>query len=103
MKRTPARQVTRQYQTYGLMGGIAMGFLTGILVSGPHFQEWPVSRSLVVIVCFVGGGAAIGWTLLAMAVGFMGGTVASDYEDLRDDDQLDDERRHQSATGANDA
>lgn len=102
MSRIASEPITRQYRTYGLMGGLAMGLLSGVLVSGPHFQEWPVSRSLVLILCFVAGGALIGWTLLAIAVGFMGGGFSSGPEHFQDDDKLDDEKRERSAMGDND-
>ena len=96
------RLVARQYRTYGLMGGFALGLLSGVLVSGPHLLEWPVSRSLVLILCFVAGGALIGWTFLAIVVGLMGGGFATSSELLHDEDQLDDERRERSAIGDND-
>jgi hypothetical protein len=103
MKRTPSGQVVRRYQTYGLLGGIALGLLTGILVSGPHFSEWPVSRSLSLILCCVAGGALAGWALLAMAAGSLAGGLASDPAHLQDDDPSNDERRHQPGAGENDA
>ena len=102
MKRTPSGQVARRYQTYGLLGGVAMGLLTGVLVGGPHFLEWPVSRSLILIFCFVAGGALIGWTFLAIVVGLIGGGFATSSKLLHDEDQLDDERRERSAIGDND-
>ena len=84
------------------MGGVAIGLLTGILVSGPHFQEWPVSRSLIFILCSAAGGAVIGWTFLAIIIGFMGGGFSTNSELLQDEDQLDDERHARSATSDND-
>ncbi len=102
MKQRLSEQITRQYRTYGLMGGVAMGLLTGTLVSGPHLLEWPISRSLVLILCFIAGGALIGWTFLTIAVGFMGGGFASGLANLQDEDPSDDERREQSAMGEND-
>jgi hypothetical protein len=102
MKQTLSEQIPHQYRTYGLMGGVALGLVSGVLVSGPHFLEWPVSRSLVLILCFVAGGALIGWTFLAIAIGFLGGGFATSSELLHGEDQLDDERRARSAMGDSD-
>jgi hypothetical protein len=84
------------------MGGIAMGLLTGILVSGPHFHEWPVNRSLALIACCIAGGAVIGWALLALTAGLLAETATPDYEDLRDDNQDDHDKRERSVMNGND-
>lgn len=70
----PAGQAAvRSYRAYGLFGGIALGGLTGILVSGPHFDEWAASASLALILACTAGGALIGWLFLSIASGSVAG------------------------------
>ena len=65
--------VLRRYEGYGLLGGLGLGLLVGVLISGPHFHEWPAMMSLAVIF----GGAAIGAAIGRLAVGIAVGSLAS--------------------------
>jgi hypothetical protein len=67
------RAAVRRYRGYGLFGGIAMGLFTGVLISGPHFDEWSASASLALVFACAAGGALIGWLLLSIASGSLAG------------------------------
>lgn len=72
--REPAGQAAVQsYRAYGLFGGIALGGFVGILVSGPHFDEWAASASLALILACAAGGALIGWLFLSIVSGSVAG------------------------------
>ena len=64
---TPGEKVLRRFSSYSFMGGVAGGLLVGVLLSGPHFDAWAISTSLLVIVgsTFVGG--LIGFTAVSSA------------------------------------
>jgi hypothetical protein len=64
--------VLRRYHEYGWLGGGALSSIVGVLVSGPHFFDWPVLFSLGVIV----GGGAVGALLGRLAVGIAVGSLA---------------------------
>jgi hypothetical protein len=75
---TNTGQVTlRRYKQYGLVGGIALGLLLGVLLSGPHFFEWSFGLSLAVISGCMAGCAAMGWFATAIATGSLAGGVAT--------------------------
>lgn len=78
---TRGARVLRRYSDYGLMGGLAGGFVVGLVVSGPRFYEWPVTLSTAVVFGAGAIGALIGW-------GFAGavGSVAGPVQDVRGDD-----------------
>jgi hypothetical protein len=61
--------VLRRYEGYGLLGGVAIGLLLGVLLSGPHFFEWPVVQSLAVVFGSAALCAGIGWVALGSAAG----------------------------------
>lgn len=68
--REPAGQAAaRKYGGYGLFGGVALGLLVGILISGPHFDEWSASASLAIVLACAAGGALMGWLCLGIASG----------------------------------
>lgn len=72
--REPAGQaVARSYRGYGLFGGVAVGLFAGVLVSGPHFEEWSAAASLALILACAAGGALIGWLFLSIATGSLAG------------------------------
>ena len=77
------RQVLRKYKTRGLYGGLGLGLFVGILLSGPHFDEWSAGLSLAVICGSSLSCAVMGW-LFASAVS---GSVGSgpDYGDKSDE------------------
>lgn len=64
--------VLRRYAAYGLLGGLAIGLLMGVVLSGPHFFEWPVGQSLAVVFGSAAICAGIGW---AFALGGGVGTL----------------------------
>lgn len=67
------KPVVRKYERYGLLGGLAVGLFIGVLISGPHFYEWPAGLSLAVIFGCAAGSAGIGWLAPAIAVGSLAG------------------------------
>jgi hypothetical protein len=71
--------VLRRYEGYGLLGGLAIGLFLGVLLSGPHFFEWPVGQSLTVVFGSAAVCAGIGWVALGIGAGTLArGGVASD-------------------------
>jgi len=71
--KTKGRTLLHSYAIYGLMGGLCLGLVVGVVVSGPHFSEWPVSRALLVIFGSGFGGSLFGYILAGLAVGFVAG------------------------------
>lgn len=67
------RATARSYRGYGLFGGVAVGLFAGVLVSGPHFEEWSAAASLALILACAAGGALIGWLFLSIAAGSVAG------------------------------
>lgn len=62
-----------KFRSFGLLGGVVGGLLVGVLISGPHFYEWPVRYSLSVVLLSGVGGALMGWFCLAIAAGSVAG------------------------------
>ncbi len=58
---------TRKYGGYGLFGRIALGLVVGVLVSGPHFDDWPALTSLALVLACAAVGALLGWVSLGIA------------------------------------
>lgn len=72
--REPAGQIAaRKYGGYGLFGGVALGLIAGVLISGPHFKEWTAVVSLALVVACAAAGALIGWLFLGIATGSLAG------------------------------
>lgn len=72
--REPAGQAAaRGYRAYGLLGGIALGGFTGIVISGPHFDEWAAEASLALVLACTAAGALMGWLFLGIATGSLAG------------------------------
>lgn len=66
---TPGQQTVNEFGSYGLIGGIALGLIAGILISGPNFNIWPPLTSVMVTLgCAVAGGV-IGFFASAIAAG----------------------------------
>ena len=59
-----SKSVTRKY----LFGGLVVGLLVGLLISGPNFHVWPASTSLAVMVGCTALGAFIGSFVVAFVV-----------------------------------
>ena len=87
-----AQPTLRKFRGYGLFSGIAGGILVGVLISGPHFYEWPAAESLAVVFLCAAGGALIGWLCLSIAAGSIAGggawdagrTERGDFSDVGD-------------------
>jgi hypothetical protein len=72
--REPAAQIAAmKYGGYGLFGGVALGLFAGVLISGPHFDEWPAVASLALVLACAAAGALIGWLFLGIATGSLAG------------------------------
>jgi hypothetical protein len=72
--------VVYSYASYGLLGGLLLGLLTGIFISGPNFAEWSALRSVLVMFGsgFIGG--LLGYVIPSLAVGSTaGGAGAGSY------------------------
>lgn len=63
----PSQRVMSQFRIYGALLGGLLGVVVGLLVSGPHFFEWPVSDSLRMIGACLAGGAAVGYLAGSLA------------------------------------
>jgi len=70
------KSLLRKFESYAFLGGLAIGTLTGVLLSGPNFHTWPLTTSFLVILCSGVAGAIIGF--LASAIGV--GSVARGFE-----------------------
>lgn len=64
--------VPTKYRRRGGVGGLGLGLLVGVLVSGPHFYEWSPTLTAAVIFGGASVGAAIGWFFASAVVGFLG-------------------------------
>ena len=72
--RESAGQATaRKYGSYSLFGGVALGLIAGVLISGPHLDEWPALASLALVLACAAAGALIGWLFLGIATGSLAG------------------------------
>lgn len=59
----------RRLRNYGFRYGLALGGVVGVILAGPHFQEWPFFTSLGVILgCGIGAGV-LGHLAIAMVYG----------------------------------
>jgi hypothetical protein len=67
------QSVARSYRGYGLFGGVAVGLCAGVLISGPHFDEWSASASFALVLACATGGALIGWLFLSIVSGSVAG------------------------------
>lgn len=58
-----------RYRGYAWLGGAALGLVAGVLISGPHFFDWPAMNSLGVVLGGGAVGALAGWLFGAAVVG----------------------------------
>ena len=65
----PSQKAVNKYDSYGFIGGIALGLIAGILISGPNFNAWPPLTSILVTLGGVVGGGVIGFFASAIALG----------------------------------
>jgi len=72
---TQAGPVVRRYETYGLVGGLAIGALLGVLYSGPNFHAWPAAISLLIVF----GSAAIGGVVGFLAIWIGAGSTGRGF------------------------
>jgi hypothetical protein len=87
--RDPSAIVDR-YRAIGLYGGLFFGGIVGIVVAGPHFQEWSSARSLLTIAGSLAVGGLVGYLAGEIAIashvsgsgsGFRRGAGSSDGDD----------------------
>lgn len=81
--RTEGKTKLNSYATYGMLGGLFLGLIVGVVVSGPHFSEWPALRSLSVIFGSGIAGSFLGYILSGLA---FGAAVGSDEQSHATDD-----------------
>jgi hypothetical protein len=62
----------RKYRARGVFCGSGLGLLIGVLVSGPHFHEWPAVQSFGVVLGGAACGAVVGWLFASAVVGSLG-------------------------------
>jgi hypothetical protein len=62
-------QVMTHFKRYGLIGGLAVGLLGGVMVSGPHLREWSLLQSLVVMLGGGATGAVVGYLAISLFMG----------------------------------
>ncbi len=67
------RAILDRFQSYGFWGGLILGLVVGVLISGPKFRDWPLSTLLMVIAACGIAGAAIGFFAGPMAMGSTAG------------------------------
>jgi uncharacterized protein len=73
MSESTRRKVVTKFEGYGLVGGLALGVLAGVMISGPHFREWPVLQSVLVVL----GGGALGSFVGYLALSYLIGSIAA--------------------------
>lgn len=73
MTEQSTRSVVKKYEGYGLFGGVGIGLLLGVMYSGPHFYDWPASKSLFVTLGAGAAGAVIGYLAAWIAAGSAAG------------------------------
>ena len=72
------RYIFRRYARNGLFAGSLVGLLVGVLVSGPNFYVWAVSRSLMVVFASVLLGAVVGRLAVGLVLAFTSSGVAGE-------------------------
>lgn len=76
--------VSRKYSGYGLIGGFGLGSIVGLLLSGPHFYEWPANLSMAVILGSVAAGGILGWMCRAIALSALVDPAITPADSLRE-------------------
>jgi len=77
------QHVVRKYENYGSIGGLALGLVIGVIASAPHFHDWRITTSLLVIMgcgLFIGllGHIAIAIAYGSAVAGFGGVTTSTE-------------------------
>ena len=95
---TPAsKDIVRRYRGYGLFGGVTVGAVVGVLVSGPNFTEWGAAQSLAVIGGFTVTSALIGYFFLAQLYGASAG--AGVWYDGQEEEEEENAPARRETTG----
>jgi hypothetical protein len=74
---TTGQDILNRFGSYGFIGGLALGLIAGVLISGPNFYTWPAKTSILVIF----GSAAIGGLIGFFAPSYAAGSTASGASD----------------------
>ena len=70
---TTGKNILNRFGSYGFIGGLALGLIAGVLISGPNFYTWPAKTSILVIL----GSAIIGGLIGFFAPSYAAGSTAS--------------------------
>ena len=70
---TPGQRILNRFGSYGFIGGLALGLIVGVLISGPHFHIWPTETSVLVIF----GSAVVGGLIGFIAPSYAAGSTAA--------------------------
>jgi hypothetical protein len=96
--------VRSRFARYGVVGGVLIGFLLGVLYSGPHIHDWSLRNIAFITLGFAIGGLVLGYlaeviSKATMADGATGG-VGYGQRHATGDGIADD---HQDDGGSGDA
>ena len=92
-------QVARRYGSYGAILGGILGLIVGIVVSGPYFNEWKISTTLLVLAGCAAVGAFIGIIFACIVPGqSTGGGAETQEPESRQKSKCDDESSVDCAT-----
>jgi hypothetical protein len=96
------QSVRSRFARYGVAGGVVIGFLLGVLYSGPHINDWSPSSIGFVTLGFAVGGLLLGYlsefiTKATMAEGATGAFGPNGERQFSTDGIVDD--HHDSGAG----
>ena len=64
-----AQKISSKYQSYGMFGGLGVGLIAGVLISGPNFKVWPLTSIILVILGCTLGAGMLGYIAVPIAIG----------------------------------